>query len=657
MAKIDSVGRMLLPPDPGIKSQAFSARERATSEPVVRALTEWFKTIQQGRRGDTDKALLQAVRSVLTDSARTGEPAPRAIAGEVKASIPYQEVKGGRPGQLYYQVQIGQSTVVVNSKAPLAAGQALILTPGKDQPQLLLPQTPAQARLILALVQQLQVTHLPTPQSSTPLPANHNGLFELLRAPTKTAAPMTPQSTQPSIAGASPATAGSAEGLVNQTLSRVLSQWLSALPGTGSPPSAESGSAPARAELGQRLALSNHWIPQLIQAARVEYGSATAQTVRQVWQQWQAGVREQLLPVVQAANPASASANASNPTTAATPNIGGRANAAVPTSAPPPMFQVMTPAANNVALALPLPLQTSPLRNADPANNILQQLAGLLKGGTDMPAQTDTSSRPSALTTAATSNPAGAPTETRDTVGRVPADVWRVLAEQLVDTRLQQLGQPAPTSLQALLHRQAEVLRAQQMTYSPQQLKQLLRTPTGGLTPQQTAQAPEQQALQQLRQLLDQVTQQQQARTVAPNSSDPGSEPPRQVQGLPIMHDQQLVWFDLERQPTPKEDDATGKQSERRWVLDLHFHLSPMAPICARLRWQGSHGDIEFLTDDMPTLRALHAHTPSLQAQLKQQGLPIEDIHCRHGLPKRAQDPTKSAGTAPDSGGQIDVHT
>jgi len=39
MAKIDSVGRMRLPPDSGIRTQAHSRREHATSEPVKQAMT------------------------------------------------------------------------------------------------------------------------------------------------------------------------------------------------------------------------------------------------------------------------------------------------------------------------------------------------------------------------------------------------------------------------------------------------------------------------------------------------------------------------------------------------------------------------------------------------------------------------------------------
>lgn len=635
MAKIDGVGRMLLPPDPGIKSQAYSARERATSEPVVRALTEWFKTIQHNRRGDTDQALLQAVRNVLTDSARAGDPVPRAITGQITAAIPYHEVKGGRLDQLYYQVTIGQSAVVVNSKAPLEIGQALILTQGKDKPHLLVPQTPSQSRLILALAQQLQVINLPTPQNTTPLPLNNNALFSRLLSTVNTAAPAPQSAPHPSAAPVPGITASTGE-MLSPLLSKVLSQWLSALPGTGRPMTAEASSslAPARAAPGQALALSNHWIPQLIQAARAEHGSATAHTVRQIWQQWQTSIRDQLVPVVQGA---SSDRTRASPTTAMASTTG---RPSAPASTAPVFIQAMTP--STAQNALPLPLQTGAIGTADPVSTLLSQLAGLLKGASE-----PTPGQPATAET---------PTAPRTSASQVPTDVWRVLAEQLVDTRLQQLGQPAPPNLQALLHGRAEVLRAQQMTYSPQQLKQLLQPPTGNLAPPLPTQTPEQQSLQQVRQLLEQVTQQQQARTVAPGSAEPGSEAPRQVQGLPVMHDQHLVWFDLERQPTP-EEPAGQKPSERRWVLDLHFHLSPMAPICARLRWQGSYGEIEFLTDDMPTLRALHAQAPDLQVQLKQQGLPIEDIHCRHGLPKRTHTQTRNSAAAPDSGGQIDVHT
>ncbi|MEX1056199.1 MAG: hypothetical protein WED11_00595, partial [Natronospirillum sp.] len=73
--------------------------------------------------------------------------------------------------------------------------------------------------------------------------------------------------------------------------------------------------------------------------------------------------------------------------------------------------------------------------------------------------------------------------------------------------------------------------------------------------------------------------------------------------------------------------------------------------------WQGDHGDIEFLTDDMPTLRALHNNTQNLQAQLHKQGLPIDDIQCRHGLPKRVNTSDTPGDEAPDAGGKIDVHT
>jgi len=159
-----------------------------------------------------------------------------------------------------------------------------------------------------------------------------------------------------------------------------------------------------------------------------------------------------------------------------------------------------------------------------------------------------------------------------------------------------------------------------------------------------------------VRQLLEQVSQQQQIRTLQGTSPDTNSpETLRQIQGIPVLANQQIEWFELERRKPEEDESGDPPDKSQRWVLDLHFQLPPLAPVCARLRWDTDHGRIEFLTDDTPTLRAFHTHLASLNQRMSALGLPIEDIQCRHGLPKRAGSPVR--GNLQTGDHQIDIHT
>lgn len=713
MAKIDSIGRMRLPPDSGIRTQAYSQRERATSEPVRQAMSDWFQAIAQGRRDNADQSLVNAVRDALTDTANRGEAPPRLLPLQILTRL-----ADASDGTKLYQAQLGQSLLTLSTRTPLEPGQTLVITPGREGPVVVNPETPQQARMVLSVIQQQQLTYLPSPQPRTPLSALVPWLTDTQRTSSSPAPPLTPPSAPPPAPGsqsaqptaeragglpigqsqtaapstqASPSTATAAPGTLQshttspatlsgtvqwlgQALQQVLSQWQQSLPQAPPPvgggaqqtdagsrpatdaraaapgpgPSPQHATAEAR---GVSLQQSDHWIPQLIRTATAQYGEATPSTVRQVWQSWQQAasqtVRAQPVPDLAQAQlrpppenqraapvplvptPILQRVDASTPPVAAEPNQ--RPSAAAPESGP--SNPVRPP-----GLADLVPL----LRQADAA-------ASTRPSGPNTPAPAAAQMR---------STDSGAPVPE----GRVPADLWRTVAEQLIDLRLSQLGNTQPTSMQEQLHRRAEqILRQVNSTYSPGQLKQQLQgqqaaAADAGANARAAVNA-EQQTLLQVRQLLEQVSQQQQIRTLQGTQPDTNSpETLRQIQGIPVLAHQQIEWFELERRK-PEEDDQGQEEQEssQRWVLDLHFQLPPLAPVCARLRWDNDHGRIEFLTDDTPTLRAFHAHLASLNQRMSALGLPIEDIQCRHGLPRRAGGPAQGDSQTGDH--QIDIHT
>lgn len=661
MAKIDSVGRMRLPPDSGIRTQAHSRREHATSEPVKQAMTEWFQAIQGTRREAADEPLTQAIRHALADRVSRGESTPRALPILVLNELP---AKGSDRHQ--YQVQLGQSLLVLSSKVPLQPGQTLVATPGDKGPVILNPLQPEQQHQIRILTQQQQLHWLPAPQARTSLAALipwASGFASTL-PPSVMATPSTgsPAQVANTSAAESAATGVPRQDTGNtptvnwlaQALRHVLAQWQQTLVSvntTGRDTGASNVAAtstPSPAGLnGAGIQLSDHWIPQLIRSATQEYGEATAKTVRQVFQSWQQTALNQarnvplpdlsqvnLRPVTQPSGalippapllaPSSlTSGNLTNAMQPPAPPVGGPDRSGTPpANTQTSVQQAAASAASPPTLADLVPLLKRPTQ--------LQTLSG--RDG-------DSGVRP---------NP------------HVPADIWRLAAEQLIDLRLQQLGNTPQHSLQEALQRRAEqLLRQVTTTYSPTQLKQQLQrgTAPGGNAPAGGgSQATEQQALLQVRQLLEQVSQQQQTRTLTALQPDTPNEPPRQLQGIPLLADQQLIWFDLERQQADQgSDEKTSKPQE--WVLDLHFQLPPMAPVCARLHWQQDHARLEMLTDDMPTLRLLHSHLQGLQERLHNQQLPVEEVQVRHGLPKRAGK-QGSAGTPNETTSQrIDIKT
>ncbi|MCH8552160.1 MAG: flagellar hook-length control protein FliK [Natronospirillum sp.] len=708
MAKIDGIGRMRLPPDSGIRAQPHSERERATSEPLKRALTDWFQAVRQGREGSTDPALTDALRNILADRVQRGEPVPRFLPLQVLSSL-----EPGKNGLPRFQVQLGQSLLELTSRANLQPGQTLVMAASDRGPIVLVPKTPEQFRLVDALVQRQQLSLLPAVQrqvSLNPVQAWLNqSPAHATQAPTappnQASAPQPPGA--PVTVPASPlspvASAALQSGSVTpaaswmaQLLPVVLQAWQSALPGVNatdtlgtrlaaaapSLPGMPAGASPVPATASdagarpsaqatpneQRLQLSQHWIPQLIETARRDYGSATPETVRQVWQNWQQGAtsRLQTTPMPDLSRVPLSPADTGGRTSAPVPVPLLNAGATPLTTANPLTAGTATAAGSESTLARPTA--------SVPAPGTTTSAAPASAGGA--PSATPTTGNAGAETTL---NPAQlvpilraamrAPTEAATTPTQrsepqaLPADVWRVIAEQVLDQRLQQLGQSGHPSLQEQLQRRADQLRSQRtMTYSPEQLRQKLgqRTASAGDTTggTQSAQQQEQQTLMQLRQTLEQAGQQQLVRALQSILPDNPAEPARLVQGIPVMSDQQLLWFELERH-RPHDEDEAGEEpaSSNQWVLDLHFHLPPLAPVCARLHWQGETAELTFLTNDTPTLRLFHNHLEGLQQRLEDLALPVEEVQCRYGLPRRKGRSGSSDQMPPSALHQIDVHT
>lgn len=697
MARIDSVGRMRLPPDSGIRTQAHSEREHATSEPVKRALTEWFQAVRQGQQSSTDEVLTGALRNILTDRVQRGDPLPRFLPLQVLAQL-----DPGRDGNLRYQVQLGQSLVELTSRVPLQPGQTLLVSASERGPTVMVPQTPAQYRLIESMAQRQQLTLLPALQRQlvlTPLntllqasgPAPMPARLSPDTALGATPAPTNPVAGNPTSApiGTSPGSAPSgasvpAASWMAQLLTIAVQHWRDALPtapaapsarqatGTGpttaagatNPPAATPGTtnspvaAPAQsaeataarpeptrpgADAGRRLALSQHWIPQLIATAKQTHGEATASTVRQVWQQWQQAAAERLQ-------------------TTPMPDL-SRINLA-PATRPAQPLPPMTPNAPQVTVQA-----TDPVRSdARPAGAAAPSAAAAPGAGPEVGSPGTPPIDPTRLVPMLrTLTPAVSAAADRMPPGRtepapVPADIWRLIAEQVLDQRLQQLGQSSHPTLQEQLQRRAEQLRSQQtMTYSPDQLRQQLGQRPGGEagSAQQTAMQQEQQSLLQLRQTLEQVSQQQLVRTLQSILPDNPVDPPRVLQGIPLLSDQQLLWFELERHAEEKKSADKEDGHTQTWILDLHFQLPPLAPVCARLRWSQGQAELTFLTDDTPTLRAFHNHLDALKQRLDELSLPVGELQCRYGLPPRrgAGNPADTASSSQGKSHQIDVRT
>lgn len=630
MAKIDSGSRMRLPPDSALKPQPYSERENATTAAQQRTLTDWFQLAQQQRQGQADPTLARAIETALQSHRELTTAQGHRLTVTVLGPS-----SSGVAGQ--YEARAGDQTLRIQSATPLQAGQNLLLTTSPSGPALVVPASDQQRSAMLTIARQAQLARLPTlqPQTSAKsIQALLNALTQINQAirpdPTtqqnplgSTTRPDNPQAT-PTPGTTSPE--ARALGTSQPILTTLLSRWLSSMPQAPmQPPNAVNGPATAAtgaatatgqtpavpaSELMQTL-LSNlkslaipsteppstsvnqtnanqksagqHWISQLVQTAQQEYGAATAQTVRKVWQQWQQSTLNDPNGVSMASRN-NASSSVSQPATA---------------SGPPSSEEAM--------------------------KKLLQELPIL-----------------SSTKAAETAHKPLLP----------PNDWWRLAAEQWLDLRTTNASTVSakPLSLEEQLRQQAQRLLHQSgPTYSPEQLKRsfALRRESTHLP------NSEQQQLALIRQTLEQVNQQQTTRHLLSLGADTAVEQPRILHSIPVWSDQHLVWFDIERHPEP-EGSEHKKNKPSRWCLDVHFHLPPMAPMCARLLWEGEHCSLQFLTDDSATLRMLHDHINGFQQRLQQMGLPVEEVLCRHGLPKRQQ----RAETTPSTGGhRVDIRT
>ncbi|MFY0665834.1 MAG: flagellar hook-length control protein FliK [Natronospirillum sp.] len=646
MAKIDSIGKMRLPPDSALRPQAYSERERASSEPTRRALTDWFQVVQQQRQGQTDQALVRAIEAAIGPRVDNNQQAPRSLPMTVISAL-----EPTQPGRHEYQVQLGQQVIRISSGTVLEAGQTLLLIPSTKGPQILVPSRPEQQIVMLDAAQRQQLSLLPALQVQSALVALKTLLPDLLRtASTPSALASTPSLTPPTAAPSTTSGAIAAPGNLQSNttgeparaavntapgttpealqitaLRDLITRWVQAMPtAVRTAPTAESTLNPATPTPLSASGLANvatttgstlegsaavknsqHWISQLITTAQDTYGKTTPETVRAVWTQWQQGAQAQLqlgadstrLPATTDGKAVSAGAQVASP-----PNSAGVSSPVTGNSA---SGSTTKGSENNPLLQLPV-MRTSPKA-------------------------------------AHAERPPLPP----------PADWWRVVAEQVIDQRLLQQGVQAPqlTLQEQLKQRAQDILARSNTLYSPDQMRQSL-APKVGRGPE-NAVLREQQTLLAIRQTLEQVAQQHQVRTLLSLPADQGTDGPRLLQGIPVWSDQHLVWFDVERHP-PEDtnEEASGKSAE--WVLDVHFHLAPMAPICARMHWRNNSCSLHFLTDDAPTLRAIHDKVSDFSQRLTSMGLPVEDVQCRHGLPKRV---SGKANASNPSQHQVDIRT
>lgn len=604
MVRIDGSDRMRLPPDSGLRPNAYSAREHASSQPTREAFGAWLQLLQRGPGQDAASELARALEQTLSQRAESRQAPPRALALTVLTAEPQGDGSQAR-------VQLGNRVFTLTSTAPLYPGQTLTLQPDGDQLRVTIPQTPVQKLALLQAARQAQLSLLPTPSARTGLAS----LTPWLNASTQTSS----QSLFPGSTAGAPGTRSAAgpqavtgPGVVSRVarlLPLILQQWQSALPQAAhstatSPPVAGPAGADSSAAAGLPVAAdairqSQHWIPQLIQATRAQQGEVTPAALRATWQQWVASARQQV------------------------------------TNWPAPDLSQsrLTPLQPDTAGITRRPLA--------PAG---QSTATWLK---TQPLLSPAGTAPTRARTESTDAPAHQ---------TLPADFWRLLAEQVIDQRLHQSGgRSLIPSLQEQLQRRAELaLRQVTQTYNPAMLRQ---ASVNQAAASGTAASAEQQTLLQVRQILEQFSQQQSARILQSSITEGATENRGTHTAIPVMGQDQVVWFDMNQWRAPEEsDDDTQETPGSRFTLDLHFHLTPMAPVCARLQWQGSGYEILFLTRDTQTLQLFHRQLGDLDQRLQQSGLPVDNIQCRYGMPPRRPE---SLGPSADTrtSTQVDVRT
>ncbi|MFC3852818.1 flagellar hook-length control protein FliK [Salinispirillum marinum] len=625
MAKIDSGSRMRLPPDSALKPQPYSEREHATTAAQQRTLTDWFQLAQQQRQGQADPTLARAIETALQSHRELTTAQGHRLTVTVLGPS-----SSGVAGQ--YEARAGDQTLRIQSATPLQAGQNLLLTTSPSGPALVVPASDQQRSAMLTIARQAQLARLPTlqPQTSAKsIQALLNALTQINQAirpdPTTQQNPLG-STTRPDNPQATP-TPGTtnpearALGTSQPILTTLLSRWLSTMPQAPvQPPNAVNG--PATVATGA--------------------ATATGQT-----------------PAMPA--PEFVQTLVSNLKSLATPSTEPPSTSASQKSAGQHWISQLVQTAQQEYGAATA--QTVRKVWQQWQQNTLNNLASTLPetGKSAMPAATSltaTSSAPvsrETLDTLMQQLPLLASAKTRDPELKPltpPNDWWRLAAEQWLDLRTQvaSAASAKPLSLEEQLRQQAQRLLHQSgPTYSPEQLKRsfALRRESTHLP------NSEQQQLALIRQTLEQVNQQQTTRHLLSLGADTAVEQPRILHSIPVWSDQHLVWFDIERHPEP-EGSEHKKNKPSRWCLDVHFHLPPMAPMCARLLWEGEHCSLQFLTDDSATLRMLHDHINGFQQRLQQMGLPVEEVLCRHGLPKRQQ----RAETTPSTGGhRVDIRT
>lgn len=122
------------------------------------------------------------------------------------------------------------------------------------------------------------------------------------------------------------------------------------------------------------------------------------------------------------------------------------------------------------------------------------------------------------------------------------------------------------------------------------------------------------------------------------------SDAPIQQMQLPLIWLGLTSWAEIEwwqERPQKQKKEEAAQQQRRRWRMKIYMTLSPLAPLCADIDWATDSTQLTLWSEDAATLQHLQSLLPRLQEWTE--GLGERQLLTKHGMPKRAQQKTRTA--------------
>ncbi|MDH5573332.1 MAG: flagellar hook-length control protein FliK [Gammaproteobacteria bacterium] len=121
---------------------------------------------------------------------------------------------------------------------------------------------------------------------------------------------------------------------------------------------------------------------------------------------------------------------------------------------------------------------------------------------------------------------------------------------------------------------------------------------------------------------------------------------------LPVRSENNINLFDLRIQREPnwhdscaeqdKNSNTAGKEQDHNWSVRIAFELEGLGPLYASISLRNKQISVQFHAEKNQTTDLFNQYMDMLGSRLRQAGLDVNELNCRHGQPRPVPEPANT---------------